>query len=86
MFFYPHQEKATLLSDHRVVVTQAPYEPGPQKFRLELGADEDHLEPASGLHWPLPADDLPGCFALHLWPNVGDATCTISDLRIELKK
>jgi tetratricopeptide (TPR) repeat protein len=83
--FVPGQGQVTLSSDGRALV-QAPYQSGSQSFRINLGGDEDRLEPSFGVHWPLPSDDQPGCFALSIWPHVGEATLTVCDLRIELKK
>jgi len=85
MGFVPEKGQVTLSMDKRALV-EAPYQSGPQQFRLDLGGDKDRLEPSSGIHWPLQADDLPGCFAVSIWPRVGEATLTLSDLRIELKK
>jgi hypothetical protein len=82
--FHTADNLISLHSDGKVL-TNAPYEPGPQKFRVDLGADEDRLEPCPGVRWRLPTDDLPGCFALILW-NRDNSTLSISDLRIELKK
>ena len=86
MLFFPDLGQARLMRNH-TEVAKALYQPGPQPFRLELGSDEDRLEPSPGIRWRVPSDsDLPGCFAMGLWTGTGDATWSISDLRIELKK
>ena len=84
--YFPDRHSVHLWRD-RVDLRAAAYGPGPHPFRLELGAEEDRLEPAEGVAWPVPvSEDLPGGFALRVWGASQGATVTLRDLRIEQRK
>jgi hypothetical protein len=83
--YYPEQQTVQL-GRQRSQLTEAPYKPGPQRFRLDFGGETDRLEPCPEVQWEdRVSEDVPSGFGLVFYGTPG-TTMALRDLRIELKE
>jgi hypothetical protein len=83
---YDTDRQVVQLARQRTGLTEAPYRPGPQAFRLELGGDSDRLEPCPQVRWEDRVTvDVPSGFAI-AYSGTPGTTVALRDLRIELRE
>jgi hypothetical protein len=85
---YLPQRSVVQLVRNRYWVEQAPYQPGPQEFRIEYRAGRDVLQPYQGVTWgAVVHDDGPSGFGFRIGAlDEQPATVTLRDLRIQLNE